>query len=116
MAGKDLLQDRLKEIHKSKEVLKQEKPNVIQDITSAEKEIKPDFMKMAEVLESQKGERKSELEDYTKDTIYIRNDLYAAMQALCNKQGAKKQHCNAAYELYLSKIYSEMKEELNIDK
>ena len=118
MANNDLLTNRLKELNKSKEVLKQEKPNVVQNIaTGADlKEEKPDFMKMAEVLEAQKGEKKSLLEGAVKDTIYIREDLFKAMNAICIKQGDKRKHVNAAYELYLSKIYNEKKNELNIDK
>ena len=118
MAKNDLLGNRLKALNEQKEALKQERPDVVQNIATgaAAEEEKPDFMKMAEALEAQKGERVSANEGFTKDTIYLKNDLYAAMQALCDKQGAKKAHVNAAYEMYLTHIYNEKKNELNIDK
>lgn len=106
--SKDLIANRLKQMNENKESLKQ-KPNVVESIATG-KEEKPDFMKMAEALEAQKGERVSENSEYTKDTIYIRNDLYYAMQALCDKQGAKKKLVNQAYEEFLTKIYREKKE------
>lgn len=119
MGKNDLLGNRLKTLQEQNKALKQERPDVVQNIASgavAAEEEKPDFMKMAEALEAQKSERVSENEGYTKDTIYIRNDLYAAMQALCDKQGAKKAHVNAAYEMYLTHVYNEKKNELEIDK
>lgn len=115
MAGKDLLADRLKEMNKNREALKQEKPSVVETIATG-KEEKPDFMKMAEVLESQKEGKKSELDGYTKDTIYIRNDLFKAFNALCVKQGDKKRLTNKMFEEFLTKVYKEKEKELNIDK
>lgn len=106
MAGKDLLADRLKELNKNKDKVKQDKPNVVGSIVSGKDE-KPDFMKMAEVLEAEKEEKVSKLDGSTKDTIYIRDDLYKAMQSLCVKQGDKRYHVNKAYEEYLTKIYRE---------
>lgn len=116
MANNDLLGNRLKALNEQKEALKTQRPDVVQNIASgADVEAeKPDFMKMAEALEAQKGERVSENENYVKDTIYIRSDLYAAMQALTkNKQGMKKKRVNEAYEQYLTRVY---KEELEVDK
>ena len=114
--GKDLISERLNAMNTDKEKLKQEKPNVMQTIATGEVEEKPDFEKMAEALEKQKEELASANKGYHKDTLYIREDLFQAMQALCAKQGEKKKHVNAAYELYLSKIYREMQNNLNIDK
>lgn len=113
--NKNLIADRLKKINEDNESLKNDKPNVVDNIVTG-KEEKPDFMKMAEVLEEKKRKEPGKNENYTKDTIYIRDDLYRAMQSLCINQGDKKYHCNAAYELYLSKIYNEKKKELGIDK
>ena len=112
--SKDLISERLKQMNESKETLKQDKPNVVDSIATG-KESKPDFAKMAEVLEAQKEDRKSENDGYIKDTIYIREDLYKAMQALCNKQGEKKTRVNAAYEMYLTKVYKELHKDLNLD-
>lgn len=109
MAEKDLLSNRLKNLSKNKEAFKQEKPNVINEIAEPKDE-KPDFMKMAEVMEEKKEEKTSENDFYQKDTIYIRKDLYRAMNALCEKQGDKKKFVNRAYEEFLTKIYKEKKD------
>lgn len=114
--GKDLISERLKAMNESKEELKQEKPNVMQTIATGETEEKPDFEKMAEVLEKQKEEQKSELDGFTKDTIYIRSDLHSALQALCVKQGDKKRLVNQMYEEFLTKKYKELEKELKVDK
>lgn len=105
MANKnDLLNQRLQKIQKEKEETEKTRPDVVQSIVTGEDE-KPDFMKMAEVLEEEKEERKSANEGYIKDTIYIREDLYKAMQALCVQQGDKKMLVNAAYEEFLTREY-----------
>ena len=109
MAEKDLLSNRLKNLNKNKEAFKQEKPNVMKEIAEPKDE-KPDFMKMAESLESKKEERTSENDFYQKDTIYIRKDLFSAMNALCEKQGDKKKFVNQAYEEFLTRIYKEKKD------
>lgn len=105
MANKnDLLNQRLQKIQKEKEEADKSRPDVVQSIVTGEEE-KPDFMKLAEVLEEEKKETKSANEGYIKDTIYIREDLYKAMQALCVQQGDKKMYVNAAYEEFLTREY-----------
>lgn len=104
--GNDLIKSRLKEIQESKEKAGVKKPDVVQSIVTG-KEEKPDFMKMAEKLNAEKEDKKSENDGYVKDTIYIREDLYNAVQALCVKQGDKKRIVNKMYEDYLTKIYRE---------
>ena len=109
MSNKDLIAERLKAMNEGKKALKQDKPNVVQNIATGEEE-KPDFEKMAAVLATQR-EEKSVNDGYQKDTLYIRRDLFNALQALCSVPGDKKHHVNAAYEMYLTKIYKD----LNID-
>lgn len=118
MASKDLLTNRLKEMNKNKEAMKKEKPNVVENIAkgTSETEEKPDFMKMAEVLEEKKQKEPSKLENAVKDTIYIREDLYKAMQSLCHKQGDKRKLVNQAYEEFLTKKYKELRKEIHIDE
>lgn len=108
MAKNDILSKKLmeKSIWKEEAKQNQKRPSAVEAIATGE-DTKPDFMKLAEKLEAEKEERVGENVEYTKDTIYIRNDLYAAMQALCTKQGDKKIRVNEAYELYLEKIYKE---------
>lgn len=116
MANKNLIAERLKAMNESKDELKQDnKPNIVQNIATG-KEEKPDFEKMAEVLEAQKEEKVSENSEYTKDTIYIRNDLFKAMNALCVRQGDKKRLVNQMYEEFLTKKYKELHKDLVIDK
>lgn len=113
--NKDLISERLKQLNQNNETLKNEKkPNVVENIATG-KEEKPDFMKMAAVME-EKNSKESKLSGATKDTIYIRDDLFRAMNALCQKQGDKRMHVNAAYEMYLTHVYNQKKRELNIDK
>lgn len=111
MSNRDLIAERLKAMNEGKNALKQDKPNVVQNIATGEDE-KPDFEKMAAILATQKeGQQKSVNEEYQKDTLYIRRDLFNALQALCSVPGDKKHHVNAAYEMYLTKVYKD----LNID-
>ena len=107
MADKDLLTNRLKELNKNKENLKKDKPSIVNNIVTGEDE-KPDFTKMAEVLNSKKDGVKSENDGFVKDTLYIRQDLYDAMQSLCVRQGDKKKMVNRAYEEFLTKMYKEV--------
>ena len=111
--NKDLIAERLKAMNESNQTLKQEKPNVVQNIATGEEE-KPDFMKMAGALEAQKPS--SINDNHVKDTIYIRQDLFNAMQSLCKAPGDKKFHVNAAYEMYLTKVYKEMDIDLSETK
>lgn len=101
----DLLKKRLKELNENKKETKSNKPDVVNTIVTG-KEEKPNFSDIASAFE----ERKIKLKDgakngYVKDTIYIRKDLWDAMQALCIEKGDKKHHVNAAYEDYISKMH-----------
>ena len=114
--SKDLIAERLRQMNEQKDALKGDKPSVVQTIATGEEE-KPDFMKMAEALEAQKEERVSANSSYKKDTIYIRKDLYQAMQALTNgKQGMKKILVNQAYEEFLTRKFKELEQDLQLDK
>lgn len=111
MSNRDLIAERLKAMNEQKELMSVEKPNVVKNIATGEDE-KLDFEKLAVVLAVQKeGKQKSVNEEYQKDTLYIRRDLFNALQALCSVPGDKKNHVNAAYEMYLTKVYKD----LNID-
>lgn len=104
----DLLQQRLQELNANKKETKGNKPDVVNTIVTG-KEEKQNFSDIAAQLE----ERKRKLTEgqtgandgYVKDTIYIRKDLWEAMQALCIEKGDKKNHVNAAYEDYISKMH-----------
>ena len=69
-----------------------------------------DLSAIAEELQKHHEENAiGENEGYIKDTIYIREDLYKAFQALCLKRGDKKKHANAAYEQYILNEYKKLK-------
>lgn len=69
-----------------------------------------DLSAIAEELQKRHEEEAiGENEGYIKDTIYIREDLYKAFQALCLKRGDKKKHANAAYEQYILNEYKKLK-------
>ena len=75
-----------------------------------QQEEQTDLSKIAEELQKRHEEEAvGENEGYIKDTIYIREDLYKAFQALCLKRGDKKKHANAAYEQYILNEYKKLK-------
>lgn len=104
----DLLKKRLQEINESKKENESNKPDVVNTIVTG-KEEKPNFSEIAAQLEERKRKLKEgetgANDGYVKDTIYIRKDLWEAMQALCIEKGDKKNHVNAAYEDYISKMH-----------
>ena len=109
--ARDLISERLKALNESKEDLKQEnKQNVMQTIATGEEE-KLDFKKFAASLDVH-AEFAEVKDAERKDTIYIREDLFQAMNALVKYTGkTKKRLVNEMYEQYLTKAYRE----LNLD-
>lgn len=109
MSKNDQISKRLEAMKKGNENQNASRPaNVINAITKGEED-KKDFKKMAEELKKIKEETKnSVLTGYRKDTIYIREDLHDAFNALCVKHGDKKAYANEAIEDFLIKKYKEM--------
>lgn len=67
---------------------------------------------IAEALKKQKEQEQSSLnENYVKDTIYIQQDIHAAFNALCIKQGDKKKYANEAFRDFVMKKYKQMQAE-----
>ena len=88
---------------------------VIANLTGAEEQAELDYTQIAkELAERQKAvtEQKGLNDGYTKDTIYIRDDLYAAFNALCVERGDKKRYANEAIEDFIKKKYAELKSSL----
>lgn len=110
--ARDLISERLKALNESKEDLKQDnKQNVMQTIATGEDE-KPDFERFAASLDAQ-AESVEITGTERKDTIYIREDLFRAMNAYVKYTGKTKKHIvNEMYEQYLEKAYRELREEL----
>lgn len=85
---------------------------IIANLTGEEERTELDYTRIAEELaERQKAvtERKGLNDGYTKDTIYIRDDLYKAFNALCVERGDKKQFANEAIEDFIKKKYEAFK-------
>ena len=67
------------------------------------------FAQIAEDLKARKVEMsRTKNDDYVKDTIYIRKDIYEAFNALCIKQGDKKKFTNEALMDYVLKQYNQV--------
>ena len=102
-------QEKLNEISSSTKA--PHKKEVIQQIIHQEED-KPDFEKIAEELARRHEEEKHSLnQGYTKDTIYIQDDIYKAFNALCVKRGDKKEFVNIALADFVEKRYKELKAE-----
>lgn len=69
-----------------------------------------DMKKIAEELKKQHVEPESLNAGHRKATFYIREDLYAAYEALCKERGDRKRIINEALEEYIVKRYKEMKQ------
>lgn len=68
-----------------------------------------DMAAIAEQLQQQRSEEPVSANDgYTKDTLYIENDLFRAFNALCVKRGDKKKFVNEAIRDFVLKKYREM--------
>ena len=106
--SKNKINDRLSELQKGK-VETPDKSGLVPKLLHQQEE-QPDLSAIAEELKKRhKEEAAGENEGYIKDTIYIREDLYHAFQALCLKRGDKKKHANAAYEQYILNEYKKIK-------
>lgn len=89
----------------------QDKKRVIDGIVNPEVE-QPDFEKMAkELMDRHQKEAKSVNDGYTKDTVYIRTDLYKAFNALVTQRGMKKELMNEAIADFVLKKYKEIQSE-----
>lgn len=68
-----------------------------------------DMAAIAEQLQKQRTEEPVSANDgYTKDTLYIENDLFRAFNALCVKRGDKKKFANEAIRDFVLKKYREL--------
>lgn len=100
------LQDKINQMKNN--ATQPDKKKVIDGIVNQEPE-KPDFEKMAaELQERHKKEAKSLNDGYVKDTIYIREDLYKALNALVLRRGMKKELINEAIADFVIKKYKEL--------
>ena len=69
----------------------------------------PDFAEIAKKLEERKAqESKGENEGYVKMTIYVRQDISDAFNALITKRGQQKQFVNQALQDFVQKKIKEL--------
>ena len=105
-------QNKLKEkLQQMKSSGSADKKRVIDGITKPEVK-EPDFNQMAEeLMERNRIEAKSVNDGHTKDTVYIRTDLYNAFNALVTRRGMKKELMNEAIADFVLKKYKEIQNE-----
>ena len=105
MSNQNKIQEKLKQMQTGGQ---QDKKKVIDGIANPEVE-KPDFAKMAEELQARHEQKKHSVNDgYVKDTVYVREDLYRAFNALATKRGMKKELMNEAIADFVLKKYKEI--------
>ena len=109
MSNQNKLQEKLKQMQENTQ--QPDKKKVIQGIADPEV-TEPDFAKMAEDLQARHEQKKHSVNDgYTKDTVYIRDDIYKAFNALVTKRGLKKELMNEALADFVIKKYREIQRE-----
>lgn len=105
----ETLEERIKRLQEEKEASKAANESKLVDEFTGGGSEPVSFEEIAKELEKRKdAEVKSKLTGYRKDTIYIREDIYAAFNALCIKQGQKKAFVNEALSDFIMKKYREM--------
>lgn len=110
MAKKDF-EDRLKNLQKDKEALRNNPGKVIGGIINQEQEA-PDFAKIAEELQQIHEEEAHSLNDkHMKMTIYVRTDVAKAFNSLCIKRGDQKKYINQALSDFVARRYKELQAE-----
>lgn len=72
----------------------------------------PDYEAIADFMEARHSEQaKGENYKHVKETIYIREDLSRAFNALCVEHGDKKRYVNQAIADFIAKKYRELNEQ-----
>lgn len=106
------MQERMARLKREKEQAqaKERKTNMISQLTH-ETDVTADFEKITEEFTKlQENKQPGANEGYTKDTIYIKDSLYKAFNALCVNRGDKKKYVNEAIQDFVLKKYRELKQ------
>lgn len=107
MSGKETVQERLARMAKEKKEATTNKDLVGQ--LHHESDGETDFSKLAEKLEERKAkEAKGENEGHVKMTIYVREDIAKAFNALITKRGQQKEFTNQALSDFIQKKSREL--------
>lgn len=109
MSKQNKINDRLNGIQQAKqEINGGSRSEFVEKLVTNEVET-IDMAAIAEELQQQRTEEPVSANDgYTKDTLYIENDLFRAFNALCVKRGDKKKFANEAIRDFVLKKYREM--------
>ena len=109
---KETTQERLERMKREKEEAAKRKgitDNSLVDQLTHEDSGEPNFSAIAQKLrERQEQETKGENDGYTKMTIYIRDDIAQAFDALVTKHGQKKEYANQALQDFVQKKIREL--------
>lgn len=105
------LEEKLARMQEEKAAIKAKSDNkLVGEFTGNAEETK-DFSEIAKEFKARKEQEAQSVNfEYRKDTIYIRSDIYSAFNALCVRQGQKKQFVNEALSDFIMKKYKEMEE------
>ena len=108
---RETMHERMERLKREKEAAKateEQKTTLLSQLTH-QTDATTDFEKITEEFEKlQENKQPGANEGYTKDTIYIKDSLYKAFNALCVNRGDKKKHVNQALEDYVMKMYREL--------
>lgn len=113
--SKKIVNERLNSLQQQKEHFVQpgDKAELVNKMMNQEKET-IDMKAIAEALQEQHKEKAQGLnEGFTKDTLYIENDIYDAFNALCVNRGDKKKYVNEALRDFVLKKYKELSKGLD---
>lgn len=109
MSKRETPQERVERLRREKEEAKRDNKTIIAQLTH-EQDATADFEKITEEFQKlQENKLPGANEGYTKDTIYIKDSLYKAFNALCINRGDKKKFVNEAIEDFVLKKYRELK-------
>lgn len=111
MSNKETMKERMERLKREKEQMQPGDKSAVISQLAHEQDATADFEKITEEFKKfQENKQPGANEGYTKDTIYIKDSLYKAFNALCVNRGDKKMHVNAAIEDYVLKKYKEIKQ------
>lgn len=107
---KETTQERLERMKRDREAKKSgTTASSLVDQLTHEDSGEPDFTEITQKLrERQKKETKGKNDGYTKMTLYIRDDIAQAFDALATKHGQKKEYANRAIQDFVKKKIREL--------
>lgn len=106
---KETVQERMARMKRVREATKKAGDSQIVEQLTNESNGEPDFSEIAKKLKARKKqETKGENEGHVKMTMYIRQDIYDAFNALITKRGQQKEFTNQALSDFIQKKSKEL--------